>query len=316
MRAMTPGPTPEPRRVGAMRAIDWLTRALNIGTRNARALFGGAGLGVASLYLLLVLVLAVLQPAAAPAAQGIDARAVLRAAMPVFVLMVLTFPLLLGGVVHLIDLAERGEPVRALDVFAPLRDGRRASALIAIGLLQTAISLLALVAVMLLTGDDFWTDYLRAVQEQVNGRVGTPPEVRHPLLLSLVQMVFNYISVVTTLLSVPLVVCSGLGITGAFLGSLRAAARNLVPNLVAGAIVVAVVIAAGFVFLLVTAVATQVGSLLHPTVGGLIAATLTFVFATVLITLMMAAAYFAWRDMFGDDEARDGTPAVVTHIAA
>lgn len=308
--------TPEPRLVASVRAISWLTQALNIGTRNARALFGGAGLGVACLYLTLVAVMAVLQPPAASSVQTIDAQAILRAAAPVFVLMLLAFPLLLGGVVHLIDRTERGETVRALDVFAPLRDGRKVGALVAIGLLQVAISLMTLVAVMLLTGDDFWTDYMRAVQEVVNGRVGTPPDVRHPILLSLVQMVFNYISVITTLLSVPLVVCSGLGISGAFLGSLRAAARNLVPNLVAAAIVIAVVIAAGFVFVLITALAGQIGSLVHAAVGGLIVAALTFVFATVLITLLMAAAYFAWRDMFGDDTTADATPAPVTQIAA
>lgn len=310
-----PMAAPEPRRVTAARALQWLVQALNVGARNARALFGGAGLGLACLYLLLVAVLAVLGPNAEPAKQTIDARAFFRAAAPVYLLMLLTFPLLLGGVVHLIDRVERGEPVRALDVFAPLRDAQRAGALIAVGLLQAAISSLTLVVVMLLTGDDFWTNYLRAIQEMVNGRVGTPPQPRHPVLLALVQLTYNYTIVITTLLSVPLVVCSGLGISGAFLGSLRAAARNLVPNLVAAAIVIAAVFAAGFAFLLVTAVAAQVGALIHAGIGAFIAAALTFVFATVLITLLMAAAYFAWRDMFGAPDA-DAMPPPTTHIAA
>lgn len=295
-----PLPAPEPRRVPVARALGWLTSAINVGARGGRAVFGGTALGIAALYLLLTVMLAVLSPPQAAGA-AVDVTAALRAIAPVFVVMLLAFPLLLGGVVHLVDLAERGAPVRPVDVFAPLRDGRRVRALAAVGLLQVALAAIVMALVTLLGGDDFWSEYMQAVQQLVNGQAATPPQPRHPLLMSAMQMVFNYFSAATMLLSVPLVVCSGLGISAAFVGSLRAALRNLVPNLVAAAVVVAVVVAAVVAFAVVAALAGSIGALVHASVGALLVAALTLAFATVMLTLLMAAAYHAWRDMFGPD---------------
>lgn len=293
--------SPQPRRVPVARALGWLTAAANVGARGGRALFAGTALGIAALYLLLTLLLAVLSPPPPAAGAAVDVAAALRAVAPVFVVMLLAFPLLLGGIVHLVDLSERGAPLRPLDVFAPLRDPRRVRALAAIGLLQVALSAIAIALVMALAGNDFWNDYFVALREAVNGRAATPPQPRHPVLLSVVQLVFNYLSAATMLLSVPLVVCSGLGISAAFMGSLRAALRNLAPNLVASAVVVAVMLAAAVAFAIVAALAASIGALLHASIGALLVAALTLVFATVVLTLLMAAAYHAWRDMFGPD---------------
>lgn len=310
MNAIPPG-APQPRRVPVARALAWLTSALNVGARGGRALFAGTALGIGTLYLLLAAMLAVLSPPAPVSGATLDVAAALRAAVPVFVVMLLAFPLLLGGIVHLVDLAERGAPVKPTDVFAPLRDGRQARALAGVGLLQVALSIIAVAVVMALTGDDFWSDYWTAVQEVMNGRTPTAPQPRHPFLLSLVQLAFNYISTATMLLCIPLVVCSGLGISHAFVGSVRAAVRNFVPNMIAAMVVVAVVLAAVFGFVLVASIAGAIGALVHASVGALIVAALTLLFATIMLTLLMAAAYHAWRDMFGADTG----PATAAPVA-
>src|SRR5690606_2016410 len=94
-----------------------------------------------------------------------------RAAMvafPLFILIMLLVPVLLGGLMHVIRESEAGRPVRARDVFAPLgqAQGRRLALL---GLVQIGLAVVGGLLFMAFAGADYWRDYMEAVRGAMSG---------------------------------------------------------------------------------------------------------------------------------------------------
>lgn len=294
--------------------LTWFKQAIDLGGRNPRAVFGAAMLLIASLYLAAMLT-AVIAPALIgsgpePAADATpDLGRLMVVAIPLFLLIMFLVPILMGGLMHVIREAEAGRPVRARDVFAPLRDqsGRRLALL---GLVQVALALVGGMAMVALAGNDYWTDYMAAMRGAMTGTMPAVPQPDNPGLMFLAQLVFNYFSYALMLFSIPLMLFSGLGLAEALRASLRAAVRNVGANLLAGVVFAGALILAGLLVMLLAGLAAVVGNFIHATVGMLLMSVVIFGFASVVLVMLIGGAYLAWRDTFGDGEAPPPVPLV------
>lgn len=303
----------EIRKLPIGQGLAWFKQALDLGARNPKAVFGAALLLMAALYLL-ALLLALAASAVARPAPGAepDLARVMLVFVPVFLLLMLLLPVLLGGLMHVIREAEAGRPVRARDLFAPFRQGR-APRLALLGLVQVALAMLGGLVMVSLAGADYLRDYMAAMRGAMSGSIPVMPQPAHPGLLMLVQLVFNYFSYAIMLLSVPLLLFTGTSLWQAIKGSLQAAVRNVAPNLLAGVLFVLGAIVAAIVVALLGGLVALLGNLVHEAVGGALVALVFIGFGAVLLVVLTGGAYLAWRDTFGD---RAAPPPVATGIEA
>lgn len=295
------------RKVPISGGITWFTEAINLGRRNPKAVFGAALLFIGTLYGLgLLFILPVV--AVVRGGDSADFTKLLGAMVPFFLAMVLLLPILLGGLMHVIREAEAGRPVRARDLFAPIRQ-RKAGALAMLGLIQIGLALVGGLLVVALAGGDYWRDYLDAMRGAMSGSVPVVPQPDHPGLMMLMQLVFNYFSYAIMLFGVPLILFSGAALGDAVKSSLRASVTNVGTNLLAAILfAVSVVVAALLVGLLGLLVAT-VGSLIHPVVGAVLSLLLYLVFGAMLLVVLVGGSYLAWRDTFGGGAPASAAPA-------
>ena len=107
--------------------LTWFKQAIDLGGKNPRAVFGAAMLMIATLYavaLLMAIVLAAVSGVGSMTEGTAPALGqVMLIALPLMLVIMLLVPILLGGLMHVIREAEAGRPVRARDLFAPLRSG-------------------------------------------------------------------------------------------------------------------------------------------------------------------------------------------------
>ncbi|GHC03338.1 BPSS1780 family membrane protein [Thermomonas carbonis] len=294
--------------------LAWFKQAIDLGGRNPRAVFGAAMLMILALYtaaMLMALVLAVMVGAgSATAGQAPDLRLVMAVAIPLTLLVMFLVPILLGGLMHVVREAEAGRPVRARDVFAPLRTAQGRS-LALLGLVQIAMTVVGGVLMVGIAGSDYWRDYLQAMQQAMSGTQPTMPQPANAGLLFLVQLAFNYFSYALMLFSIPLMLFSGNKLGEALRNSLRAAVRNVGANLLAGVMFVGALVVAAVVVALVAALLGMLGSAIHAAVGGALSMLVMLGFAALVLVLVVGAAYLAWRDTFGDASSLPPAPPVV-----
>jgi hypothetical protein len=282
--------------------LAWFKQAFDLGARNPRAVFGAALLLILALY-----AVALVAAVAAVAFVGDSTQAgkappigtVLMVGLPLFLAIMLVVPILIGGLMHVIREAEAGHPVRARDVFAPLRSaaGRRLALL---GLVQMALAIGSGLVVVAVAGDDYWRDYMAAMQGAMQGRIDVMPQPENAGLLMLIQIAFNYFSYVLMLFSIPSMLFSGVRLGEALSASLKAGVRNIGAYLLAGLLFVGALLLATLVFALVVLLAGLVASAIHPLVGEALTALLALGFAAIVLVLLVGGAYLAWRDTFGD----------------
>lgn len=293
--------------------LAWFKQAIDLGGKNPRAVFGAAFLLIGSLYAAVLLV-ALVAASAAGVGDATPAEAtpalwrVLAIAVPLFLLIMFLVPVLLGGLMHVVRETEAGRPVRARDLYAPLRSGH-GRRLALLGLVQVALAVIGGLLMVAIAGGDYWRGYAAAMQGAAQGTMPLIPQPDHAGLLFVMQVVFNYFSYAVMLFSIPLMLFSGLGLGQAVATSLRASVRNVGANLLAGILFVVALIVATLVLLLVAGLAGLVGNAIHPVLGTVLPALVMLGFASVVLVLVVGAAYLAWRDTFGDADA-PGAPLV------
>lgn len=283
------------RNVPAGQGLAWFTQAINLGARNPKAVFGAALLFIAVLWLL-ALVLGLLGRVVLGDGEPDLGRAMLLV-VPMFLAVMLLAPVLLGGLMHVIREAEAGRPVGALDLFAPFRQGR-ALRLASLGVVQVVLGVLGGVLMVAIAGADYWQQYMEAMQGAMSGRLPAMPQPEHPLLLTVVQLAFNYFSYALMLLSIPLILFSGSTLAAAIRDSLRASVRNVGANLLAGLLFVLGALVAVLVVLLFAGFVAVLGNLVHAAVGTLLSTLVLLGFGAVLLVVLTGGAYLAWRDTF------------------
>lgn len=295
--------------------LAWFKQAIDLGGRNPRAVFGAAILLILALYaavLLMVLVVAAIAGVGgdvASAGKAPDLRLVLAVVVPLTLLVMFLVPILLGGLMHVVREAEAGRPVRARDVFAPLRSaqGRQLALL---GLVQVAFAVVGGAVMVAIAGSDYWRDYMQAMQQAMTGTQPSMPQPANGALLFVVQMVFNYFSYALLLFSIPLMLFSGNSLGQALRNSLRAAVRNVGANVLAGVLFIGALLVAALVVLLVVGLLAVLGGAIHEVVGDLLGMLVMLGFAAVTLVFLAGATYLAWRDTFGDASVPPTRPLV------
>ena len=283
------------------RGLAWFRQAADLGVRNPRAIFGAGLLFILTLYaVVLLMILPAVGMGRSGAAQ--DLMSLLGWLAPLFVVVLLLMPVLFGGLMHVIREAEAGRPVRARDLYAPLRQGA-ARRLALVGLLQLLFGLVGAVVAVTLAGADYWQQYLAALQGAMNGAAPVMPQPAHPGLLLVFQLLFNYFTYAVMLFSIPLMLFSGRTLREAIVLSLRAALVNVGANLLAAGLFLGAVIVAALLTTLLATLATLLGGLLLPQLGTLLELLVLLVFGVAVIVVLTGVAYFAWRDIFEGDAA-------------
>ena len=285
--------------------LAWFKQAIDLGARNPRAVFGAALLLILALYavaFVAAIAAAAIIGGSTGGANPPSLTGVVMVALPLFLLIMFVVPILLGGLMHVIRETEAGRPVRARDVFTPLRSGagRR---LAMIGLVQVGLAIIGGLLVVTLAGSDYWRDYMAAIRGAMQGQIDVIPQPDHPGLLMLTQLVFNYFSYALMLFSIPLMLFSGEGLGDALKSSMKAALRNVGANLFAGVLFIAALLASTLVFALVVLLVGLLGYAIHPVVGEVLTSVLALGFAAMVLVLLVGGAYLAWRDTFGDASA-------------
>lgn len=289
------------RSLPASQGLVWFRQAIDLGAKNPRAVFGASLLAIAALYaaaLALAVILAALVVGGKAEGKAPDLGVLMAVAIPLTLAVMLLVPVLLGGLMHVIRETEAGRPARARDVFAPLRSahGRRLAWL---GLVQVALAVLGGALMVAVAGSDYWRDYLQAMQAAMQGVTPAMPEPRHPGLLLVVQLVFNYFSYGLMLFAIPLMLFSGERLGDALRDGLRASVRNVGANLLAGVLFIGALVVAAIVVALLATLLALVGGAVHPLLGTVLMLATMYGFAAAVLVLVVGAAYLAWRDTFG-----------------
>ncbi len=284
--------------------VRWFRQAIDLGTRNPKAVFGAALLLLVTLYaaalLLMLPAISALQGTGTKHAAA-NVLAMVGWLAPVFLVVLMLMPILFGGLMHVIREAEAGRPIKATALYSPFRQGK-ARTLAALGLVQLVLGVAGALVVAALAGANYWHDYMAAMQAAMGGLVPAVPQPEHPGLLVLFQLLFNYFSYAITLFSVPLILFSGQPLLQALKASTMAAMRNFSTNLIAGALFLAGVLVAALIVMLLAGFASLLGSFVHTQVGALLAFFVFMGFGVIVIVVLTGGAYFAWRDTF------DGQP--------
>ena len=287
----------------------WFVQAINLGTRNPRAIFGAALLLIGTLYLLTMAagLLMTLMPGGRTMEAGQFGVGQMAVMVLLMVALFVLIPMLVGGLMYVIREAESGRPARAADLFRPIRDGK-AGRLAAFGALQVGFMWLGGLVANALVGDEFMRGYAQFADAVMQQQV--PPElppVAHPMALFAWQALYNYVTVTVLLLGIACVALSGRSFVDAVRAAFRATWRNLLPNLLAAALFLAATALAAVVVTLVGSVVLVALGMLSSALALAVGLLAGFAFVSAVLVVVCGGGYLIWRDTFDDGE--DGTAA-------
>lgn len=292
--------------------LSWLKRGINLGHRNARAVFGAASiLMVAAILpsLLQLLVLSALQPG--------SFGAMVVAAVSTIVSLVILCPLM-GGYLRLIDAAEHGRPAQATDVLAPFRAGGDAGRLIGLGLAIMAVYVLLASVLIGALGDGFleWYGEILRLQQAGGGRIDPQqvPDVPRGLgpLIGIGSVAALFLSGVYAI-AFGQVALGRRPIGRAMADGIVGTAKNLLPLLLLAVTVVLAFIPLGIVLALVFGVVALVGGLVHPILAAALVMPLYVGLLIVMYVVMFGVMYYLWRDVCAPEA---GATAAPHHVEA
>lgn len=288
------------RKVGAGHGWTWLVQAVNVGRGNPRAVYGAIAI-VALLALLPSVLQLVLQ-----VAFGLDAQAQLAVIGATSLLSILVYPLLIGGVMRVIDAVEHGRPAGAADVFSTFSADAGAGRLVGFGVLMGALYIVTFYALVSLFGEgvpEWYLEVMTLSQEMSaqDGAPASPPQMPMPPagigpLMALGLLVGIYFATVYAI-GLAQVALGGHPVMAAFRDGLAGALKNALPVLVVAAIAMAGGFALMLVFGIVVVMISVVASLVHPALAGLLVLPLYMALLLVLYIVMFGVMYAMWRDI-------------------
>lgn len=278
--------------------FEWLLRGLDVGRRNAPALFGGF-----ALLLAVGLVPSVLQIAGDAMLAGNPVAAVAVYLVSLAVSLVL-MPPLFGAAFRLLDRCERGQPAGALAIFDGFRVPGFAARMIFVALLFVALYLavIALLYVLLPGKEALKEIFMRALATPPGAQpdlTGLPP-APGGLIWWLLGAMFSFVLLGNAyMLAFAQAALGHRRVVDAVTDGFAAAFRNLLPFL--GFTIVSIVV--GVVVLLVVAlvIGLIVGLLaaISPTLAIVVALPLYLLLMLGLYVVIFGFYYHAWRDIFG-----------------
>lgn len=283
------------RAMGPMAGFRWLMNAINLGRNNPKAVFGAAAL---SMVLMLVpsLLTVPLQMT------GTQSAGRMAAVIAISMLFGLLLAPLYGGLLSIIDAAERGRPARATDVFAPYRAGGGAVRMIgfALGMLVVYAAIVAIVLGVVGTGIIHWyTEVLAAQAAKSTTMPALPAGFGTAVALFAVFWLLVMGVYAVGFGQVALAGRSPLAaLKDGFVGSIK----NLLPllMLVVGLFVAWIAVALAVIVLV--GIAALLAKLVGAWVLFVVAVPVYIALILALYVVMFGVMYFMWRDICGGSD--------------
>lgn len=292
---------------GPLAGFSWLAGGINLGRRNAKAVFGGAAL---------LLVLAFLPSLlTVPLQLGTQAAG---AATPTNLLLVFGISLAAGlllmpayvGYMRVIDAAERGRPTRARDVFAPYRQGAMWR-LVGYGAAMFAVYAAVLGGILATVGRGLGSWYLDVLATA--GSHAPPPPLPSGVGLAILLLIVAALWLTGVYaISLGQVALRDRGVGSAITDGLVGGLKNLLPlvalmlGLVFAWIVLALVVGLAAVLVML------LGKLVGMWLVVVVAIPLYVALVLAMIVVLFGAMYHLWRDVCDDGDA----PGMAQAIAA
>lgn len=283
----------------------WFRQAIDLGRSNPKAIFGAVAL-LALIALIPSMIQMLLQ-----FGLGLGPEVVMVVIGLTTLASIVVYPLLIGGLLRVIDAAENGRATHASAIFDTFHAGGDRARLIGFGLLMTAIYLGVFLLVVSLFGKDFMDWYwklITAAQAQQAGGAPMPPE-----LLALPEG-FGQVMALGSLFALFMGGVYAIGFGQVALGgrSLGAALgdgvggtlKNVLPMLVLVVLAVAAMFALALVVSLVGGILMLFGSLVHPSLGLLLVMPVYIGMLLVVYVVMFGVMYHMWRDICGEQTAK------------
>lgn len=284
------------RALGPGAGLGWLRQALNLGRSNPRAVFGAVAL-LALVALVPSVVQLVLQQGL-----GLSAGALVNVIALLSVLMIVLYPLLIGGLLRVIDDAENGRPTHAMALFATFRAGTGAGRLVGFGVLMSLVYVAAFGAVIATFGPGLFGWYVQVLDASMLGDQAA--------VAAAMQSVPDGLGTVMALGTLVGLFCTGVFAIGfgqvalrdrpvlAALGDgIAGTLKNLLPIVVLAAVAFIGLLVSITLFALLLAVLLGLGSLVHPAIGMLLALPVYLAMLLVLYVVMFGVMYYMWRDV-------------------
>ncbi|HRN61616.1 MAG TPA: hypothetical protein PK743_07415 [Luteimonas sp.] len=288
------------RAMGPGTGWSWLVRAVNLGRNNAKAVIGGIAL-VALVALVPSIVQMLVQPAL-----GARPDALLTVIGLTTMLSLVVFPLLIGGVLRVIDAAERGQPARAGAVFDTFRAGNGGGRLIGFGLLMTALYLLVFGSIIGSFGQGLpeWYMQLMALTMEAGGKPVQPEDIPAPPaglgMVMALGLLFGLFLGGAYAIGFGQVALGSRGVFAAIGDGLTGALKNLLPIAVLAVLTIIALFALTLVLTLVGGVLAVVGGLVHPMLAILLVAPVYLGMILLMYVVMFGVMYHMWRDICGE----------------
>lgn len=280
----------------------WLMQAINLGRHNPKAVFGAV-----ALLALIALVPSVVQ-VLLQSGLKLGANATLAVIAACTVVMVLIYPLLIGGVLRVIDASEKGLPTHASALFDTFRSGNGAGRLVGFGVVMFVIYLAVFVAVVGLFGQDFFDWYM----ELLSAGTQADPAVQAQAMRDIPDG-FGTVMALGTLaglffggvyaIGFGQVALAGRSVAGALADGFTGTLKNVFPILLLAAIVFVFFLVFALVLALVAGLLAMVGGLVHPLLAALLVAPVYLGALLVMYVVLFGVMYFMWRDVCGEPAA-------------
>ncbi len=283
----------------------WLMKAVDVGRRNPRALFGGF-----ALLLLISLVPSVLQMVLQTTL--VDTPALMWSLYAlVTVVGILAMPPLTGAAIRLLHACETGQPASALDIFNGYRDGAFALRMVLTTLLMMLFSVVLMgLLYALLPAKEFIIEvFSRSIaappggQPDMTGLDFDPASLPWLFLWMVGATAALFTAMHVQLLATTHAALSGQGPVDALLSGLQGTLKNLLP--LSGFTIAMLVI--GFVALLVLALVlgllAVVLTLASPVLAGVVLVPAYLLAILIMLVVLYGFYYHAWREIFGETAA-------------
>jgi hypothetical protein len=292
---------------GPAAGFGWLKKGFSVGFRHPKPLLGGAAFLVVAC-LLPALITLPMQLYATTAHTPPNPTSFLGI-MAVSMLISLLLVPLYAGYLQLVDAAERGLPVRALDIFKPYRQGE-ALRLIGYGL-AVAVVYVAIIGLIFVatTGGGTADWYTQALTAQANHQ--PPPALPNgfgfaiALFLGLWLLIMGFYAI-----SLGQIALGRRNVFGAIGDGLVGALKNVLPLLVFGVSAILVAIGLAIAFAIVAVLLGLIGKLVSAWLVIVLLVPLYIALLLGMFMVMFGTMYYLWRDVCGDNFVPDMAEAI------
>lgn len=277
----------------------WLMQAVNIGRSNPRAVFGAVAL-LALVGLVPSVIQLVLQ-----SGLGLGTTASLGVMAACTLAMVVVYPLLIGGVLRVIDAAEHGRPTHAAALFDTFRAGSGAGRLVGFGVAMFVAYLVLFVAVVALFGQDFSAWYMELLTASTQNDPAAQAKVLQDIpdgfgtMMALGTLAGLFFSGIYAI-GFGQVALAGRGVGSALADGVAGTLKNVLPILLLAMVVFAGFLVFALAMAMVIGLLGMVGGLVHPALAVLLAAPVYLGGLLMMYMVMFGVMYFMWRDVCGE----------------